>query len=83
MLALWLYATVDRFTALMRAGVASLDRVAQDGVRVRASAGAASFRKHSTLQDCQREAEKTVAALRSQVKADPGARAGRSKCKEG
>jgi hypothetical protein len=64
---------IDSFTALMRAGVASLDRVAQDGVRVRASAGAASFRKHSTLQDCQREAEKTVAELRSQVKADPGA----------
>jgi hypothetical protein len=30
---------VDSFTALVRAGVASLDRVAQDGVRVRASAG--------------------------------------------
>ncbi|MGC8522735.1 MAG: transposase [Acidibrevibacterium sp.] len=48
---------VDSFTALVRAGVASLDRVAQDGVRVRASAGAASFRRHSTLQDCQRETE--------------------------
>ena len=32
--------------------MASLDRVAQDGVRVRASAGAASFRRHSTLQEC-------------------------------
>ena len=32
---------VDSFAALVRAGVASLDRVAQDGVRVRASAGAA------------------------------------------
>jgi transposase len=42
---------VDSFTALLRAGVASLDRVAQDGVRVRASAGAASFRRHSTLQE--------------------------------
>jgi transposase len=64
---------VDRFTALVRAGVASLDRVAQDGVRVRASAGAASFRRHSTLQDCQREAQNTVADLREQVNADPGA----------
>jgi transposase len=64
---------VDSFTALVRAGVASLDRVAQDGVRVRASAGAASFRRHSTLQDCQREAQKTVADLREQVNADPGA----------
>jgi hypothetical protein len=44
---------VDSFTALVRAGVASLDRVARDGVRVRASAGAASFRRHSTLQECR------------------------------
>jgi hypothetical protein len=51
---------VDSFTALVRAGVASLDRVAQDGVRVRASAGAASFRRHSTLQECRCEAEKAV-----------------------
>jgi hypothetical protein len=43
---------MDSFTALVRAGVASLDRVAQgNGVRVRASAGAASFRRHSTLQE--------------------------------
>ena len=64
---------VDSFTALVRAGVASLDRVARDGVRVRASAGAASFRRHSTLQDCRREAETALADLRAQVNADPGA----------
>jgi transposase len=64
---------VDSFTALVRAGVASLDRVAQDGVRVRASAGAASFRRHSTLQECQRAAEKALADLRAQVNADPAA----------
>jgi transposase len=64
---------VDSFTALVRAGVASLDRVAQDGVRVRASAGAASFRRRSTLQDCRRDAETGLADLRAQVNADPGA----------
>src|SRR4051794_11500479 len=64
---------VDSFTALVRAGVASLDRLAQDGVRVRASAGAASFRRRSTLQDCRRDAEKVLADLRAQVNADPGA----------
>jgi transposase len=64
---------VDSFTALVRAGVASLERVAQDGVRVRASAGAASFRRRSTLQDCRREAEKALADLRAQVNTDPGA----------
>jgi transposase len=63
----------DSFTALVRAGVASLDRVAQDGMRVRASAGAASFRRHSTLEECRREAEQAIADLRAQVEADPGA----------
>ena len=64
---------VDSFTALVQAGVASLDRVAQDGVRVRASAGAASFRRHSTLQECRCEAEKAVHDLRTQLDTDPGA----------
>jgi hypothetical protein len=40
---------------------------------VRASAGAASFRRHSTLQHCRRDAEKALADLRAQVNADPGA----------
>ena len=40
---------VDGFAALLQAGVARLERVAQDGMRVRAAAGAASFRRLSTL----------------------------------
>lgn len=51
----------DSFAALMAAGVAGLERVAQDGVRVRASAGAASFRRHSTLEECRRQATAEVA----------------------
>ena len=64
---------VDSFAALVRAGVASLERVAQDGVRVRASAGAASFRRHSTLRECQHAAEQAVRDLRTELEADPGA----------
>ena len=63
---------VDSFTALVRAGVASLDRIAQDGVRVRASAGAASFRRQPTLEECRREAEQAVQAMRAKLSADPG-----------
>jgi hypothetical protein len=63
---------VDSFTALVQAGAASLDRVAQDGVRVRASAGAASFRRHSTLEECRRNAEPAVNDLRAKLEADPG-----------
>jgi hypothetical protein len=62
---------VDSFTALVRAGVASLERIAQDGVRVRASAGA-SFRRHSTLEECRREAEQAIQDMRATLAADPG-----------
>lgn len=58
---------------LMAAGVVTLKRVAQDGMRVRASAGAASFRRKSTLERCLAEAEAQVAALRREVDADPSA----------
>jgi transposase len=64
---------VDSFTALLRTGVASLDRVAQDGMRVRAAAGAASFRRQSTLAVCRHEAEQALRDLRATLDADPGA----------
>jgi len=63
---------VDSFTSLVRAGVASLHRIAQDGMRVRAAAGAASFRRHSTLEACRREAEQAIQDLRARLDADPG-----------
>ena len=64
---------VDSFTALIQTGAASLGRVAQDGVRVRASAGAASFRRHATLEECREQAEAAVRRLREEVDANPGA----------
>jgi len=64
---------IDSFAGLVMAGVASLDRVAQDGVRVRASAGAASFRRHSTLEDCREEAAQAVRGLQEEASRDPGA----------
>jgi hypothetical protein len=57
----------------LKSGVASLDRVAQDGMRVRASAGAASFRRHSTLEQCHQQATQEVERLRGELEADPGA----------
>jgi len=58
---------------LMHAGAVTLERVAQDGMRVRASAGAASFRRGKTLRRCLREARAQVEALRREVEADSGA----------
>src|SRR6516165_8425581 len=42
-------------------------------VSPRTGAGAASFRWHSTLQECRCEAEKAVHDLRTQLDTDPGA----------
>jgi transposase len=63
---------IDSFAGLLKTGVARLDRVAQDGVRVRAAAGAASFRRHSTLEDCKVEAAEAVRRLRAEAEAGPG-----------
>jgi hypothetical protein len=54
---------VDSFAALLTTGVASRERVAQDGVRVRAAAGAASFRRRASLQACHRQAQAEVERL--------------------
>lgn len=58
---------------LMAAGAVTLQRVAQDGVRVRASAGAPSFRRRKTLKRCLREAKEQVERLRAELDDDPGA----------
>ncbi|WP_250847255.1 IS1182 family transposase [Aquisphaera insulae] len=59
--------------ALMVEGLVDLNRVAQDGMRVRASAGAASFRRRPTLEEALTEAEAQVEALRAEAEEDPGA----------
>jgi transposase len=65
--------------ALMSAGIVDLQRVAQDGMRVRASAGAASFRRGATLRECLKEAEEQVEALRKELDDDPAATSRRLK----
>lgn len=59
--------------SLMVEGLVTLDRVAQDGMRVRASAGAASFRRKPTLEELLVEAKQQVEALRAELEADPAA----------
>jgi len=65
--------------ALMVEGLVELQRVAQDGMRVRANAGAASFRRESTLQECLSEAEAQVTALRKELEEEPTATSNRQK----
>ena len=62
----------DNVAALAAAGAISLERVAQDGMRVRADAGAASFRRQASLQEHLLEASELVQTIKTQVQSDPG-----------
>lgn len=62
----------DNVTALAAAGAISLERVAQDGMRVRADAGAASFRRQASLQELLGEASELVQTVKRQAQTDPG-----------
>jgi transposase len=54
---------------LRQRGLIDLDRVAQDGMRVRASAGAASFRRRETLERLLDEARAEVRRLQQKLTA--------------
>ncbi len=56
-----------------------LDRIAQDGMRVRASAGASSFRRRTRLRELEREVRQRVASLRRELEDDPAASSRRVK----
>jgi hypothetical protein len=49
----------------------TLQRVAQDGMKVRASAGKSSFRRKARLEECLAEAREQVAALRKLAEENP------------
>jgi hypothetical protein len=63
----------DSVAVLIAEGLVDLNRVAQDGMRVRAGAGAASFRRRPTLEEAHAEAQAQVEALRAELDEDPGA----------
>jgi transposase len=63
----------DGVAALLHQGLVQLTRVAQDGMKVRASAGASSFRRRPTLAKCLEQAQAQVEALK--VAADEDAAA--------
>jgi transposase len=54
----------ENVAALMSEGIVGLDRTAQDGIRVRASAGSGSFRRQARLETFLIEAEEEVKALK-------------------
>jgi transposase len=64
---------------LMSEGLVSMKRVAQDGMRIRASAGAASFRRQPSLESALEEARVQVEALRQELQDDPAGSAQRER----
>lgn len=74
----WLDELLARQVAsLVNIGAVQLQRLAQDGMRVRASAGAASFRTKPTLQKLLSKARQHVKRLRAELDADPTAQSRR------
>ena len=64
----------ESVASLLSAGLIELNRVAQDGMRVRASAGSSSFRRRATLEECCADAKAQVEALQAELEeADPAA----------
>src|SRR5260370_42679116 len=57
--------------SMVQAGLVSLDTLAQDGLRVRAGAGAGSFRRHARLDDLLTAAQTRGKRLRAEVETDP------------
>jgi len=62
----------DNVAALAAAGAITVERVAQDGMRVRADAGAASFRRQASLQEHLSQAGELVQEIKKRAQDDPG-----------
>jgi len=63
----------EHLAALSKAGLVDLEKLAQDGVRIRANAGAGSFRREATLDRQMAQAKVVVEELKREVDADPEA----------
>lgn len=63
----------DNLACLVAVGLVKLKAVAHDGMRVRASAGAASFRREEKLRVLKEDAHERVVALKREVAVNPGA----------
>ena len=59
--------------SMVEAGLVSLDTLAQDGLRVRAGAGASSFRRRARLGELHAAAQARVERLRAEVETNPTA----------
>lgn len=63
----------ETVTGLVAEGLVTLDEVAIDGTKVKASAGRGRFRRAATLERIEASARDRVAALKAEVDSDPEA----------
>jgi transposase len=63
----------ENVATLAACGLIDLDKLAQDGVRVRASAGAASYRRRARLEEHLARAHEVLEQLKHEVHDDPAA----------
>jgi transposase len=68
--------------SLSAAGLIDLDEIAQDGVKVRARAGAASFRRRKTIETELVKAKALLARLAKEEDDDPGSSSRRRKARQ-
>jgi transposase len=64
---------IEQVARLRAAGLVTMDYVAHDGLRVRASAGSKSFRRKNRLEQFREEARAQVEALNGELHAHPAA----------
>jgi transposase len=65
--------------SLMSTGLVTLKRVAQDGMRVRAHAGASSFKRRARVEACVENARAQIDALKAELASDTSASVSREK----
>ncbi len=70
---------IESVAALMGEGLVRLETVAQDGKKLRASAGSGSFHSAETLEARLAQARQQVETLRAELESDPGATTRRQK----
>jgi transposase len=70
---------VDTVAALVEGGIVPLETIAQDGMRVRASAGSSSFRRRPTLEKLQQAAQEHLDRLKQEAESDTARSAGEAR----
>jgi transposase len=72
---------VDTVASFVDRGIVPLETIAQDGMRVRASAGSSSFRRKPTLEKLQQAAQEHVDRLKNEVENETDRLAGEARRK--